>query len=57
MKTVTRYAIRKYETELSYSKVMGRKLRHRSAAIKLVNRLKKMGHKVFMSPMQITVPN
>ena len=55
MKTVTRYEIREYQYEgAGYSKAMGRKLRDRKAATKLVKRLKKMGHKyAFASPIKI----
>lgn len=55
MKTVTRYEIREYQYEgAGHSKAMGRKLRDRKAATKLVKKLKKMGHKfAFASPMKI----
>ena len=55
MKTVTRYEIREYQYEgAGYSKAMSSKLRDRKDALKLVKRLKKMGHKhVFASPMEV----
>lgn len=55
MKTVTKYEIREYQYEGSgHSKSIGRKLRDRKCATKLVKRLKKMGHKfAFASPMSI----
>ena len=46
-KTKVMYEIR------SYSKTMGRKLRTRTRATKLVKRLKKMGHDAFASKMVI----
>lgn len=55
MKTITRYEIREYQYEgAGHSKSMGRKLRDRKAATKLVKRLKKMGHKfAFAAAMKI----
>ena len=55
MKTVTRYEIREYQYEgAGHSKTMGRKLRDRKAATKLVKKLKKIGHKfAFAAPMKI----
>lgn len=52
MKTVTRYEIREFKGQ-DYSRRMSSKLRERSAATKLVKRLKKMGHKAFISPIKI----
>lgn len=53
MKTVTLYEIRYWPTPTAYSKGMGRKLRTRKNAAKLVKRLKKAGYDVFSVPMRI----
>lgn len=55
MKTAIRYQIRHYVTPNAYSVGMGRKLRTRKAATKLVKRLKKMGFDAFAAPMKISV--
>ena len=55
MKTVTRYEIREF-TGTDFSRSMGGKLRERSQALKLVKRLKKLGHKnAFISAIKINV--
>lgn len=53
MKTKAMYEIREYKSSTSYSKSMGRKLRNRKAAMRLVKRLKKMGHDAFAAKMTI----
>ena len=53
-KTKAMYEIRSYKDSHSYSKPMSYKLRTRTAATKLVKRLKKMGHDAFASKMMIT---
>lgn len=53
MKYVTRYEIREYRTETGYSSKMSRKLRARKEAVKLVRRLRKMGHDAFAAPMKV----
>lgn len=47
------YEIRSYADSLSYSKPMSYKLRTRTAAIRLVKRLNKMGHDAFAAKMMI----
>jgi hypothetical protein len=55
MKTVTRYQIMNF-TGTDFSRAMSSKLRERSQALKLVKRLKKLGHKnAFISAIKINV--
>ena len=53
-KTKKMYEIREFVGN-NYSKSLGRKLRDRSAAIKIKNRLKKQKREVFISAIQISI--
>jgi hypothetical protein len=52
-KQVTRYEIREFVGS-SFSKSLGRKLRDRSAAARIVRRLKKQKRDVFSVPFRIS---
>ena len=53
-KTKKLYEIREFVGN-NYSKSLGRKLRDRSAAIKIKNRLKKQKREIFISPISISI--
>lgn len=55
IRTVTRYCIRKYQYDgAGNSKQMSPKLKTRTAALRLIARLERMGHKdVFADPLII----
>lgn len=53
MATKTRYEIREYPTPTAFSRSMGRRLRDRKTAAKLVKRLKRMGRDAFMAPISV----
>jgi cell division septation protein DedD len=52
-KQVTRYEIREYIGS-AYSVRLGRRLRTRDRALRLVRLLKKTGREVFASPLSVT---
>jgi hypothetical protein len=57
MKTITRYEIREYKTDTSYSVSLSSKLKTRQQAIRIISRLgwKGKGRNVVMVPLEIKI--
>lgn len=54
MKTTNLYQVREF-TGNEYSKQLGRRLRARTDALRLIRILKKQGREVFISPVRIAI--